>query len=441
MDQWKYGQCVKTGLRHRRYGADCQDFVFAAEDENCIAVALCDGLGSLPASGYAAKYTSIAVCRILQQCATYDFRRFASDKSGLLKDLLERVNAALAKRFAEMHIDRKLADSTLAFVFVSKTFGFCYAACLGDSAVCLIKKSGCECLTESNAHSESTASVDMKNPWMYAAQAIVDLEDGDFLGAVLTSDGLDGEIYTKDSSLVFKATEYYFNAMLAADAEGALDERLTAIQTEYGDYYDDDISVAVLSRAEKRMKFPDDPTWLCRCGARNDLTETFCAHCGSDFMNVYHKINFNKYGGRAMFFRYMNRHPDLEKKVIGLHEIERRVTHTPPPAPKTEQRYAQRLHTIHAVQPESQPAANNSPPVAGQPPAQLIPTIKTAEPLTGEEPDPAHFENVLAAGQEQRRQKRMLIAAAGAAAGEAAAGGVAAAVIHRSSHKKPDNDD
>ena len=34
MSQWKYGEYIKTGIVHERYGMPCQDSVYELEDEN-----------------------------------------------------------------------------------------------------------------------------------------------------------------------------------------------------------------------------------------------------------------------------------------------------------------------------------------------------------------------------------------------------------------------
>ena len=318
MNQWKYKHLIKKGLRHESSGAACQDYICTAEDDNCIVIALCDGIGSLPASGLAAQYTAEAACRMMQNCAAGDFRPHVLEQDELLKAILLNINALLEKKLSAQGIDRHQSDSTLAFVCVSKLYNFCYAVCLGDSAVCLMKRSGCHCLTESNSCSESTATVDMKEPWSFAKQTIVELDSDDFWGAILTSDGLDGEIYAKDSTIVYKASELYFNAMLAESFDDAVNERLDVLCKDYGDYFDDDISVAVISRVEQRVLLREDPTWLCRCGERNALAETYCHLCRSDFIDVYRRVTVEQCGGQTRFFRYANGHPDFEKKAIGM---------------------------------------------------------------------------------------------------------------------------
>ena len=60
----------------------------------------------------------------------------------------------------------------------------------------------------------------------------------------------------------------------------------TAVRNSGGEL-DDDISIAVLSRAEDDVLFPQDVTWLCACGARNRLENSYCFRCGRDFLTLY----------------------------------------------------------------------------------------------------------------------------------------------------------
>ena len=316
MDNWKYGQYIRNGLRHQKQQRLCQDSVFFAEDDNCVVAALCDGIGSLPESGLAAKIAAIATCMILQKCAGIDFRVHASNPNGMLKDLLEQVDSYVAAKFRERGIDRESGDSTLAFVYISKKFGYGFAASLGDSAVCLIQKNGNMCLTESNAHSESTATINMRTPWEYAKSDVFELNDDNFLGAVLSSDGMDGVLFAKNSIQVYKNTEFYFNAVQTDDFEKTIASKLDPMIEQYSDFLDDDISIAVLSRATEDIEFPEDPTWLCTCGARNALDDTYCSVCGSDFMDVYRNVPFERFGGKTQFFMYANSRPEYERNVI-----------------------------------------------------------------------------------------------------------------------------
>jgi len=315
MQQWKYGYTVRTGEKHRRIGAPCQDSVFVLEDEKCIVMALCDGLGSLPLSGRAAQLAAAAACHILRKCAGINFYHHAEVPNGMMKDLLESVDRFVSGRFREEGADRSQGDSTLAFVFVSKCFDFGFAGSLGDSAVCLIRRSGNVCLTESNANLESTASIHIREPWRLAKSEAFRLGD-DFFGAILSSDGMDGEIYTKNSSQVFRRAQAYFNTAQTGDPGQALAALAGDAVSRSGGELDDDISLAVLSRAEDDVLFPPDITWLCACGARNRLEYSYCFRCGRDFLTLYSHVPFAKYGGKTQFFRYANRHAAFERRIL-----------------------------------------------------------------------------------------------------------------------------
>ena len=89
----------------------------------------------------------------------------------------------------------------------------------------------------------------------------------------------------------------------------------TAVRNSGGEL-DDDISIAVLSRAEDDVLFPQDVTWLCACGARNRLENSYCVRCGRDFLTLYSRVSFAKYGGKTQFFRYANQHSTLERRFL-----------------------------------------------------------------------------------------------------------------------------
>lgn len=308
MRQWKYGYTIRTGEKHLRTGAVCQDSVFALEDEKCIVMALCDGIGSLPLSGRAAQLAAAAACHILRKCADISFYHHAEVPNGMMKDLLESVDRFVTGKFREEGADRSQGDSTLAFVFVSKFFDFGFAGCL-------IRKSGNICLTESNANLESTASLHIREPWRLAKSEAFRLGD-DFFGAILTSDGMDSEIYTKNSSQVFRRAQVYFNAAQSGNVEQTLAALAERAVRQSGGELDDDISIAVLSRAAGDVIFPQDVTWLCACGARNRLENSYCFRCGRDFLTLYSRVSFAKYGGKTQFFRYANQHAALERRIL-----------------------------------------------------------------------------------------------------------------------------
>ncbi|MBQ5628229.1 MAG: hypothetical protein IIU98_00675, partial [Ruminococcus sp.] len=128
--------------------------------------------------------------------------------------------------------------------------------------------------------------------------------------------GMDGEIYTKNSSQVFRRAQVYFNAAQTDDMKQTLAELAETAVRNSGGELDDDISIAVLSRAEDDVLFPQDVTWLCACGARNRLENSYCFRCGRDFLTLYSSVSFAKYGGKTHFFRYANQHSTLERRFL-----------------------------------------------------------------------------------------------------------------------------
>lgn len=147
-----------------------------------------------------------------------------------------------------------------------------------------------------------------------------DIEADEIYGFILTSDGLDNELYRKGSVYVNKAAEDYFNSVvISTDPKEAIQSKIAELTAEEDSPFDDDISIAVINRATSAISFPDDPTWLCTCGERNRLQDTYCYKCGKDFSVLYQNVRFKEYGGKTAFFLEINKRPDEEARVIGLH--------------------------------------------------------------------------------------------------------------------------
>ena len=131
---------------------------------------------------------------------------------------------------------------------------------------------------------------------------------------MLTSDGLENEIYYKGLTHVAKNTELYLNAMLRNDPEKIMQKRIKELTSAEGTVFDDDISIAVLSCLDCPIRLEDEPTWPCLCGAENLLVDTFCGECSRDFLDLYKNIDFK--GDRAGFFRYIRRNPNAKQALM-----------------------------------------------------------------------------------------------------------------------------
>ena len=319
---WKYEKYVQQGLSHIEGAIVCQDSVEIKEDDNCIVAALADGLGSLKYSEIAAKTVTQSVCELLQDYSSSFTPEVLTDEEythGIADWLIQELQSRLAKQAEKDNISLRDMDCTLVFVCISKKYNYALIGRLGDSAVCIIKSSNSEAINDSGQSANSTCAVLDKDAHNSLKLFMVDLNGDDIKGFILTSDGLEGELYTKGSSHVSKSAEKYFNAVsIGKNAIGDISAYITKLTKCENSQFDDDISIAVLSRIDATVNLPPDPTWLCRCGNRNVLQSTYCKKCNADFTVLYKGIALKKYGGKAAFFSKLNSVPGAENELLRI---------------------------------------------------------------------------------------------------------------------------
>ena len=315
---WKYTSYFKKGLSHEKAGTKCQDSVLVKEDDNCIIAALADGLGSLKHSDIAASIATNTVWREFSALGR-TLLNLESDESRetLARTLLQEVSDQIHDNTADMDLSPSEMDCTLIFVYISKVHNYAITGRLGDSAICVIKNTESVAITESNHSANGTCAVLDKDAYAHMDISVWDIEADDVLGFILTSDGLDNELYQKGSLHVNQAAQDYFNALAVSSAPTqVIQKKIEALTASADSPFDDDISLAVLSRADSAISFPSDPTWLCSCGFRNRLQDTYCRKCGNDFSLLYQNVCFRDHGGRAAFFRKINQSPEEEAKFF-----------------------------------------------------------------------------------------------------------------------------
>lgn len=316
---WKYTSYRQKGLSHEASGTVCQDNVLLKENEHCIVAALADGLGSLKHSDIA---SSVATQAVWELFASVGANGMAINSEGAKKALSRYVVQYVAERIQQKAMEKELRtedmDCTLVFAYISKVSPYAITGRLGDSALCVIRQGESLSLNDGGPLANGTCAVLDKDAYAHLDIGIWNLDEEKIQGFILTSDGLDGEIYGKGSPRVNKAAEDYFNAVRSAENPQSVIQRKIAELIEADSSFDDDISIAVVSRAEEAITLPEDPTWLCTCGTRNRLQDTYCCKCWRDFSVLYRNIRFREYGGKDAFFLKVNRDPEREKQLIGL---------------------------------------------------------------------------------------------------------------------------
>lgn len=319
MPEWKHTSYIKKGLFHDTTGIECQDSVIVREDEYCIVAALADGLGSLENSAVASSAATDAVWTLFSALGK-DKIILESEKraQALAKSLVEGIVKKVKNEAESMGLSTASMDCTLVFVYISKLYDYAITGRLGDSAICVITEDNAIALSDSGKSANGTCAIFDKDAALHMELSFWDIPASRICGFILTSDGLDNEVYRKGSPYVNKAAETYFNAVLAADPQRVIEERIAELTAEQDTAFDDDISIAVVNQATKKVIFPGDPTWLCTCGARNRLQDTYCQECGQDFIKLYSHVRFREYGGKAAFFARLNATPYEEERLIGI---------------------------------------------------------------------------------------------------------------------------
>jgi hypothetical protein len=148
--------------------------------------------------------------------------------------------------------------------------------------------------------------------------SIIDIGKEQVRGFILTSDGLEDEIYSKSPKYVNKKAERYFNAVSCIDnSEDAIKDYIQELTNSENSVLDDDISIAVLSNTSSPIKLPDNPTWLCKCGERNEIENSRCKKCDEDFLKLY-DVDFSSEGGKFAYFKRLNKDPHKERNLLGI---------------------------------------------------------------------------------------------------------------------------
>ena len=287
---WKKLKYLQKGVSHVQNGTNCQDSVLIFENEDCIVAALADGLGSLKYSEIAAQTATDTVCKCFSELNN-PLEQFET-KEDLAKHILDAVVMNIQEKAIEMGVPLNEMDCTLMFVCVLKSTNCAIIGRLGDSAVCIIADPKSIAINDGNKSANGTNAILDKDAVEHFEIQILDLDKNNVYGFVLSSDGLENELYMKGSDHVNKTAELYFNAWFTADDPvTVISDRISKLTEIEGTPFDDDISVAVLSRANEAIILPADPKWLCTCGFRNHLQTTYCQQCHKDFSVLYQNLS------------------------------------------------------------------------------------------------------------------------------------------------------
>lgn len=336
MEKWKIAGEVIVGLSHRATNTLCQDKTKFDIDPKTgvIAAAVADGVGSLQYSHIAARIATTSAVDWLKQSAAALFDGCGEDKAQeysrfqpFIAELLERIRYDIGQQAQLQGLDMKSLDCNLAFILVDPERCQSVVGQLGDCAVCVICDDSEErisrVITDRGGLANSTCTVFSSNAQERLQMGTIPLDNEKIKGFILTSDGMEGVLYRKNSRYVCKQAEYCFNELYDDAGENNLRIMLETAQKNSGGYLDDDISVIVLSRATEPIHFPEDPYWTCACGMRNSVAGTRCVECGRELMQVYQDVDFSAYDSLDEYFEQENKMDRKLEAMLQQETVER----------------------------------------------------------------------------------------------------------------------
>lgn len=306
---------IRTGLRHLGRDQPCQDYILAMQTRGRGTDLFidCDGISCCENAEAGSKIVAHAI-------GDY-FVHKAADKA-FMKELLSSPESMTAQIALELDVCNKTAlkdipkaDTTMTFVWVISG-RYALAGCLGDSAVCIFSDKSATVMTQTRDYGGATESARVSRAENMDIR-LINLKEERVKGFLLTSDGMEGLLYTKGKrARAMHLCEEFVNTLFEEDGHAQIERYLDRACSEGG--YDDDISLIIA--AFEPIAVEDDPTWLCTCGSRNGLFVTRCEQCGKDYLSLYRKVDMLGYPSVWEYFQYLNAHPDEEHTVIATRE-------------------------------------------------------------------------------------------------------------------------
>lgn len=318
----------RQGTDHITMNLPCQDYVDKEEHEDYSIIAMADGLSSLYNSKHAASAAVKGTLTWFRENID-KIKRMSKSNDDDLMYIRQNLITMLQQKIHDVAylggMPLETLDCTLTFVLLVKPKtgeDFAYCGILGDGAICVVtedsetKETKAGALTGRSTVAAATDTImaqDAKERLMVFRQTI---EAAKVFGFLLTTDGLDGVVYKKGSSMTYQALERYYNVVFLSNPEAEL-KRTTDELVKIA-VFSDDISIAVLTRDNESRRFPDDPYWLCKCQYKNQLNTSTCVQCGSDYLTMYGGVDKSGYKNEADFFRKLNADPERQRQILGI---------------------------------------------------------------------------------------------------------------------------
>lgn len=332
MTPWQvHVQPPRQGSSHAKSGVPCQDAAWTEKTEFAVTAALCDGLGSLEYSQIAARAAACAAARLVSSRISEIFAERGwlflreQELEALRRDVLAGAREAVAEEAARFGLSASEMDCTLLLACLTLDGKRVLFGQLGDGAVCAIQKNRGVLLrareNPNRATSNETATVCSPDAEKWFGLQLFQFETaGRTLdGFLLTTDGLQNEIYSRAGNVLRRA-EWYANAVSALGTDKcteAIAARWDTLASDERFGFTDDMSLIAVVRRGVVFELPEDVNWLCACGRRNRLESSRCESCGKDFLRVYKGLNFKAMPvSKRAFFARLNEDPAEELRVL-----------------------------------------------------------------------------------------------------------------------------
>lgn len=312
MEKWRYYSQSWIGVSHIQKNQPCQDAVNIVETNQLIVAILADGLGSLGNSDVASETLVNDLPSFFEELH-FDY---SSDEKELMRLILKESQILLTQEAKKRSIALDSMNCTLLFVCIDKTTQIALVGQVGDGAICILHENNAELFYRPEKHVANSTATVLNNCESDCTLQVIDLKKNNIIGFILTSDGLRGEIYS-EIGCVRKNAQFYFNVLIedSAIAHKKIEKRKQYITSDNIQLMDD-ISLCVMSCAQTEISLPEDVTWLCHCGHRNDLSSTRCELCNCDIVKLHPTGLYKKHGGKLGTLQWLSQNPEEELLLI-----------------------------------------------------------------------------------------------------------------------------
>lgn len=315
MKNWIISNTVCIGSSHSANQLPCQDALDHICTSEIVLAVTADGVGSLCNSQIAAETAATHTVSWFQQ-NYYSLRNPSTITAEIRQSLIPYLQKQIAQRAQLSGLDLETMDCNLSFACILPKFDYAVWGVLGDGAVCVLCEDHQYVLSAVNALSaNSTETVLQDRAESSFRLETCKLSESQLVGFLVTSDGLEGEIFDKNSTFLRSNAMHYFNAMLHS-TETERNAAVRALLDRLPPELDDDISLSIISDASRSqpLTLSAPPTWLCTCSNRNTLDHTICTRCNTSLWTLYPGVNSR--APLEVFFRNLNQDPLQEQALL-----------------------------------------------------------------------------------------------------------------------------